>query len=170
MTSIGQTTTQRNRTGARRDAGTVDLKEVGGCMLLRVRRLARRAATIYDRHLEPVGLNIGQFGLLAQILALTQIMPPGGSLGTVAERFGMDPTTLNRSLKPLAASGWVTIKTDPNDRRARIVSTTAAGRDKVVEAVPYWRAAEAEVEKAVGRETMRAMNGLIDQATSKLIG
>jgi DNA-binding MarR family transcriptional regulator len=146
----------------------VDLKEVGGCMLLRVRRLARRAAAIYDSRLEPAGLNIGQFGLLAQILGLTQIMPAGASLGTVAERFGMDPTTLNRSIKPLVAAGWVEIKTDPNDRRARLVSATASGRDKIAEAVPHWRAAEQEVERVIGRETMLAMNGLMDLATAKL--
>lgn len=139
-------------------------------MLLRVRRLARRAAAIYDRRLEPVGLTISQFGLLAQILGLTQSIPPGASLGTVADRFGMDPTTLNRSIKPLVAAGWVSIKPDPNDGRARIVSATVAGRDKVAEAIPYWREAEAEVEDAVGRETMLAMNGLIDLATAKLAG
>ncbi len=126
--------------------------------------------SIYDRHLEPVGLNIGQFGLLAQILGLTQTMPPGASLGTVAERFGMDPTTLNRSIKPLVATGWVEIKTDPADRRARIVSATPKGAAKIAEAIPLWRAAEHEVEKAVGRETMLAMNGLLDLATAKLAG
>ena len=159
---------QRKLSSAKSESSAAELKEVGGCMLLRVRRLARRAATIYDKSLEPAGLTISQFGLLAQIVSLTQSIPPGSSLGTVAERFGMDPTTLNRSIKPLVTAGWVTIKTDPGDRRARIVAATASGRDKIAAAIPYWRAAEAEVEKAIGRETMLAMNGLMDLATDKL--
>lgn len=137
-------------------------------MLLRVRRLARRAAVIYDRQLEPAGLTISQFGLMAQIHGLARARAAKPSLGTVAERFGMDPTTLNRSIKPLIKAGWVAIATDPQDRRARILAVTAIGRAKLSEAQPFWRAAEAEVEQALGPETMLAIKGLLDLATARL--
>ena len=97
-------------------------------------------------------------------------MPAGSSLSTVAERFGMDLTTLNRSIKPLVAAGWVAVETDLNDRRARLVSATTAGRDKIAAAIPHWREAEHEVERVIGRETMLVMNGLMDLATAKLAG
>ncbi len=145
-----------------------EINEVGGCLLLRVRRLARRAAAIYDRQLEPAKLTISQFGLMAQIHGLSRARPPGPTLGTVAERFGMDPTTLNRSVKPLVAAGWIAIAVDLEDRRARILSVTAAGRAKLGEALPLWRAAEAEVERALGVETTLAMKGLLDLATARL--
>jgi DNA-binding MarR family transcriptional regulator len=86
----------------------------------------------------------------------------------VAERFGMDPTTLNRSIKPLIKAGWIAVGTDPQDGRARILAVTPAGRAKLAEALPLWRAAEAEVEQALGLETTLAIKGLLDLATARL--
>jgi DNA-binding MarR family transcriptional regulator len=147
---------------------SIDLAEVKGCMLLRVRRLARRAATIYDRRLEPAGLTISQFGLMAQIQGTSRGGGTGPSIGVVAERFGMDPTTLNRALKPLVTQAWVKIETDPADRRAKILSITAKGRAKLAQALPLWREAEAEVEAAIGVDTKREVSRLIDLATDRL--
>ncbi len=44
-----------------------------------------------------------QFGLLANLLGASFRRPDGLSIGAIAERLGMDPTTLNRNLKPLRA-------------------------------------------------------------------
>jgi len=151
-----------------RQPPSIDLAEVAGCMLLRVRRLARRAATIYDRRLEPVGLTISQFGLMAQIHGTSVSSGSGPSIGSVAERFGMDPTTLNRALKPLVTQAWVAIKSDPVDRRAKILSVTPKGQAKLIEALPLWREAEAEVERAIGAGTKREVNRVLDLATARL--
>ena len=145
----------------------VDLREVKGCMLLRVRRLARRAQQIYDRHLDPVALTINQFGLLAQIHA-GKGEGGGLSLSALAEKIGMDPTTLNRNIKPLLKEGLAANRADPADKRIRILAVTAKGNERLGRAVPLWRAAEREVEAAVGGETLQAMNGLVDLAALRL--
>jgi hypothetical protein len=52
--------------------------------------------------LEPAGLTVSQFGLLAYLLGASQAPTKASSIGTIAEWLRMDPTALNRNLKPLA--------------------------------------------------------------------
>ena len=81
----------------------IDIRAIAQCSCLRLRRTTRRVTQIYDRLLEPAGLTVNQFGLLARLYGANlrrEILP----IGTLAERVGMDPTTLNRSLKPLEAA------------------------------------------------------------------
>lgn len=144
------------------------VKEVQGCMLLRVRRLARRAQQVYDHHLAPVGLTINQFGLLAHIYAGSIGHRPGLALGVLAEIIGMDPTTLTRNVKPLIAAGLAASRADPADKRVRNLAISAKGAALFERAVPLWRAAEREVSDIVGGETLAAMTGLVDLASLKL--
>jgi DNA-binding MarR family transcriptional regulator len=55
------------------------------------------------------------------------------------ERLGVDPTTLNRILKPLAARGLVKNLTDPVDGRLRIVRIAEEGKREFLKAMPLWR-------------------------------
>ena len=66
----------------------------------------------------------------------------------------MDPTTLNRSLKPLATAGLIDNVPDPHDRRARLVFLTAAGRSELAEAMPLWQRADAAVTGRIGQDAV----------------
>ncbi len=121
----------------------------------------------YDAHLAPSGLTIGQFGFLAG-LHRAQVDKPGLSLTALAGYAGMDPTTLNRSLKPLALAGLINNVRDPHDRRARLVFLTPAGRSKLAEAMPLWQRAEAEMTGQVGRDAVVALNRMLDLAHDRL--
>ena len=80
----------------------------------------------------------------------------------------MDPTTLNRNLKPLEAKALVGNAADPADRRVRTVLITEKGQAKLQKAVPFWRRAQAQVEEALGAEAALALNGLLDLSSAKL--
>ena len=80
----------------------------------------------------------------------------------------MDPTTLNRTLKPLEAQGLVTTAPDPHDRRARLIHLTAPGKDRLAQAMPLWQAADDELRRIVGDETTLALRGLLGLAGEKL--
>jgi DNA-binding MarR family transcriptional regulator len=146
---------------------TIDIREVAHCMCLALRRAARQVTQIYDRQLEAAGLTVNQFGLLAHLHAAHT---GGGalSIGTLAERIGMDPTTLNRSLKPLQELKLVATATDPRDRRVRALAITRKGRAKLEQAMPLWRAARAETEAAIGGETAAAIRGLLDLSSARI--
>ncbi len=150
-----------------RTVGRLDVQDVSGCVCLRLRKAARRMTRHYDAHLAPSGLTIGQFGFLAG-LHRAQISKPGLSLTALAGYAGMDPTTLNRSLKPLVVAGLIDNVRDPHDRRARLVFLTPAGRSRLAEAMPLWQRAEAEMIGQVGRDAVVALNRMLDLAHDRL--
>ena len=142
-------------------------QDAAGCACLRLRKAARRMTRHYDAHLAPSGLTIGQFGFLAG-LRRAQVDKPGLSLTALAGYAGMDPTTLNRSLKPLATAGLINNVCNPYDRRARLVFLTPAGRVKLAEAMPLWQLAEKEMTDLVGRDAVVALNRMLDLAHDRL--
>lgn len=149
-------------------ADPIDLREVSGCTCLRARRVSRQLTQSYDRALQPVGLTVNQFGVLAKLYGATQGGRTGLPIGVLAERLGMHPTTLNRDLKPLKAQNLIADRVDATDRRVRAVTITRKGRAKLAKAVPFWRRAQKRLEETLGAEATRALNDFLDLAASRL--
>ena len=145
-----------------------DLQKMMGCTCLRMRRATRRVTQLYDHALQPTGLTVNQFGLLGYLHGASSAPAHASSIGTIAEWLGMDPTTLNRNLKPLLAKGMVKNVTDPDDGRVRIVRITEKGLRALREALPRWRGAQADVEKAIGAKSIAELNTLLDLSSAKL--
>jgi DNA-binding MarR family transcriptional regulator len=145
----------------------VDCRDVARCTCLGLRRVGRLATQVFDTHLEPAGLTIGQFGILTQIFASSHSRPPL-TMKELSNAIGMDPTTLNRTLKPLEAQKLLGTAPDKRDGRARCIHLTASGRKRLARAMPLWRAADAELRRTLGTETTLALAGLLGLATEKL--
>jgi DNA-binding MarR family transcriptional regulator len=111
------------------------------CLCLHVQRAARALARRFDEALRPVGLTNGQFSLM---MSLNRPEPPG--MAAVATLLGIDRTTLTAALKPLQRRGLVKITAEPADRRGRIMTLTAKGRNLLCIAVPVWKRTHAAVE------------------------
>jgi DNA-binding MarR family transcriptional regulator len=149
--------------------GGIDVRDVAGCTCLKLRRAARMATQVFDDRLQRAGLTIGQFGIMAEVYGSSLSRPPL-TMKALSNAIGMDPTTLNRTLKPLEASGFVSVAPDPRDGRARCVQLTAAGRERLAQAMPLWRAAGDEVRRTAGHETMLALGGLLTLLGEKMRG
>jgi DNA-binding phage protein len=67
--------------------------KLGPCACSEVRRLARKLSSLYDTLLSPEDLTITQYSLLADIERTGQL-----SHAVLAEKVGMDRTTLTRNL------------------------------------------------------------------------
>lgn len=128
-----------------------------GCTAMRLRKAARRVSQIYDRHLEPTGLTITQFGVLAAVRGGERM-----AIGPLAEQLCMDPTTLTRNLQPLHRQGLVIIEPDCRDRRVRWVSLSAAGRQAFEDARPHWREAQNHIRKLVGDDETAQLHESLD--------
>jgi DNA-binding MarR family transcriptional regulator len=104
--------------------------------------LARR----FDDVLRPLGLTNGQFSLMMSLNRPKQpgMDPPG--MAAVASLLAMDRTTLTAALKPLERRKLVKVTRDPADRRSRLMSLTAKGRNVLAAAVPVWKRSHHEVE------------------------
>jgi DNA-binding MarR family transcriptional regulator len=146
----------------------IDVNEVAGCTCLRARRTARQLSRLYDSALEPAGVTVNQLGVLTKLLGAMMRKPSGISIGALAEHIGMHPSTLNRYLKPLKKLGFVGDARDLDDRRARAVFITKKGQNKLREAIPAWRRAQARVQEALGHELMLSLNASLDLACAKV--
>ena len=147
--------------------GGVDIRDVAGCAGLALRRTGRMTTQIYDARLQPSGLTVGQFGLMAQVYGSSLSRPPL-TMKALSSALGMDPTTLNRTLKPLENQGLIRTTLDDQDRRARCIHLTDSGRERLARALPLWRIADDELRRTVGAETTLALVGLLTLAAGKL--
>lgn len=111
------------------------------CLCLSLQRAARAVARRFDEAFRALGLTNGQFSLL---MSLSRPHPP--TMGEVAALLAMDRTTLTAALKPLERRGLVEAFEDKEDKRARRLLITAAGRDLLDQAYPIWRAHHREID------------------------
>jgi DNA-binding MarR family transcriptional regulator len=102
------------------------------------RLAARRITNFLEERMQGSGLSIAQFGLMAQIAAA-----PDDTLGALAERTGLDQSTLSRNLRALEAAGLAEIAIAEDDQRRRAVWLTEEGARRLQTAVPVWRKAHA---------------------------
>lgn len=70
-------------------------------------------------------------------------------MAPVASLLAIDRTTLTAALKPLQRRGLIKVTADPKDRRARLMTLTAKGRNVLVRAVPIWERTHTEVEASL---------------------
>ena len=126
------------------------------CTGYRLRKATRRATQIYDHALAPHGLTVTQYSLLA-MLARDGEMP----LGALAERVGMDRTSMSRTIRPLLKAGHVAMAGTKDDRRVRKVALTGDGGAIFNEASRAWQAAQQLMGRALGRENLESLHGLL---------
>ena len=73
----------------------------------------------------------------------------------------MDRTTLTAALKPLQRRGLIEVRTDPADKRSRVLTLTPAGRSLLASAVPIWTRTHAALEDLLhGRDPERLRSDL----------
>lgn len=120
------------------------------CLCLHAQRTARALARRFDEALRPIGLTNGQFSLL---MSLNR--PEPAPMRSVASVLAMDRTTLTAALKPLERRGLLTVSSDPNDRRSRLISLTPAGSSLLAQGVPIWESTHREVELLTAGEADR---------------
>jgi DNA-binding MarR family transcriptional regulator len=145
------------------ESGEVKRTELSGCTCLRLRKASRCVSQIYDQYLQPHGLTITQYGLLAHLSRLD-----GVSIGVLAERLIMDPTTLTRNLRPLERQELIRLSSDPRDRRSRRLHLTDFGRSALGQARPAWIEAQRHIEAALGPSAAPALHAALDHMLERL--
>lgn len=124
------------------------------CLCGNLRMASRALSSLYDSYLAPAGLTSAQLPVLWSVIASEPL-----SMREIADWLVMDKTTVSRNVAALEEMGLVELKAGP-DARVRLASSTAKGRKAFASAIPRWKAAQACVEKTVGRDTFaRAVTG-----------
>jgi DNA-binding MarR family transcriptional regulator len=115
------------------------------CACASLRRASRAVSRVYDGWLDG---NAQQFGLL-YFLDKQRGRPV--TQKQIGELLSLDPTTLTRTLAPLAKRKW--IRAQPGvDRRERQWSLTAAGRKQLERLYPRWERAQSILRNRFGVE------------------
>lgn len=135
-----------------------DLEAIGKtCFALHARMTARLLSRTYEAALRPLGLKLPQFGILGAIGHGTT-----ASETVLAERLGLERTTLVRNLKVLAENGWIEpVAGDGRGLRHRL---TPSGQAILEAAIPLWQRAQTSLEARLkdtnAEEARKAMRAL----------
>jgi DNA-binding MarR family transcriptional regulator len=122
--------------------------ESGPCVCSQVRRISRKLSSLYDTVLSPENLTITQYSLLANIGRAGQL-----THSILAEKVGMERTTLTRNLHPLTRAKWVATAIG-EDRRQHLLQLTAAGKQKLLRSLPLWEEAQRQFLSQMGSEVL----------------
>jgi DNA-binding MarR family transcriptional regulator len=127
----------KRRKQASRKTLVTDAREVVHvCAGLNIRLAARRITRFLEARMPRTGLSIAQFGLMTHIAAARD-----DTIGVLAERAGLDQSTLSRNLRSLEKAGLVEIAIVEQDLRRRSVWLTERGARRLEAAIPVWRRA-----------------------------
>lgn len=130
------------------------------CTCFLLRKLTRRVTQAYDRAIAASGLTITQFSLLRHLER-----KPGISVSTLAQRMGMDRTTLVRTLKPVVQAGWARYGEQGAGLSAAL-ELTAKGAERLKVAVPLWSRAQSELRTQLGAANTEDLNTLLSASLS----
>jgi DNA-binding MarR family transcriptional regulator len=116
------------------------------------RLAARRITQFLDRDLSHLGLTVAQLGLMAHIAAMSD-----DTLGALAERTGLEQSTLSRNLRTLEKDGLIEVAIVETDLRRRAVWLTETGARRLEAAIPAWRKANVRLAKALSLKLARQL-------------
>ena len=144
----------------------MDLDALQNCTCFNLRKAARAVTQLYDEAFRPLELRATQVSLLAMLSDQEPI-----TMTRLAERMGMDRTTLTRNLKPLIAQGLAATEAG-EDRRERTVALTAMGDERLRQAQPIWRDLQLRMAGGLGSERWAGLivdlNAAADTAQNRL--
>lgn len=135
-----------------------DLVEVPGLL---IRRLQQAAVSIFMSETAEVGLDMTpvQFGALTTIRTY-----PGVDQVTLAGLIAYDKTTIGQVVARLLDKGLIERHTNKQDRRAKQLSITAAGRDALVEMAPRVQRAQVDILSGLSSDEEEVFVTLLKKA------
>ena len=132
------------------------------CPGFQARVTARAVTRYYNAFFKPLGLTAEQFSLLVGIG-----VAKGATVAELAGSAGVDATTLSRNIQNLEGRGLVRAE-GGRGRAGKRLSLTNSGQRLLVEALPMWEQAKAELSKRMGDKKLqsakRAMSDLAEAA------
>jgi DNA-binding MarR family transcriptional regulator len=125
---------------------------VDACAGWNARLAARRITSFLNRRMQDSSLSLVQFGLMAQIASASD-----GALSELAQRTGLDQSTLSRNLQVLEAAGLVEMIAGDKDARRRAVWLTERGAQSLQAGLADWKRAHGELAKRLDPEAARRL-------------
>jgi DNA-binding MarR family transcriptional regulator len=131
------------------ESACVEILETCACEALR--RTSRSVTARYRHALAATGVRPAQLPILLAARLFGRV-----PVSALAQRIGLDRTTLTRNLAVLEAQRLVAVE-DDDDRRVRLIVLTDAGRAALQPVYDAWREEQARVAEAFGAERLKAL-------------
>ncbi|MBI3451784.1 MAG: MarR family transcriptional regulator [Rhodospirillales bacterium] len=134
-----------------------------------MRQLLLRASRIVNRQVVE-GLNAKGYVRLraTHTTLLSNIDLAGSTITVAAERAGITKQAMGRLATELQAAGYVAVRSDPTDARARVLELTQAGRQLMLDSFEIMTNLERRYARSIGKKrfaaVLRGLAVFIDQA------
>ncbi len=122
--------------------------------------ISQLGATLFERVM-PGGMTLAQFSVLNRFV---RIEGPSSPL-ELARAFQVTKGTMSSTLQRLEARGWISMRPDPADGRAKSVTITASGRRARLQALEALQPVVAELESMFGGRLGDALPFLVELRT-----
>jgi DNA-binding MarR family transcriptional regulator len=130
------------------------------CACGRLRRAARALTQRYDDAMAPAGLRVTQFSLLR-----TLARKGPARISELAAQQLLDRTALSRNLDPLVERALVAVAPG-RDARTREVALTPKGAAALRRAERYWKDAQDEVARRIGKARLAELISVLGELES----
>lgn len=121
------------------------------CVNSNLKKLARSVTVIYDRRLTRHNITANQFGILSYIFYYDSV-----TLGVLADKLGMDRTTLSKNLKPMFRDRLIQ-EVPSDDKRQKVLALTGGGKKTLAASLKSWRAAQKDVYRRYGKKEIHSL-------------
>ncbi len=91
-------------------------------------------------------------------------------MSRLAEELVMDRTSLYRAVQPLIRDRLVSTRDCATDRRAKEAQLSAAGEEKIREALPYWQRAQEAFLASFGEDAWSGTSDSLARVVSLMQG
>ncbi|MEU4770010.1 MarR family winged helix-turn-helix transcriptional regulator [Actinosynnema sp. NPDC023794] len=99
----------------------------------------------------------------AHVTLLSQLPSEGASIAELARRLGVSAPTAHQWVHELVAVGVVTVETDPQSARSKLVRLTANGARRRAETMRILAGLEAALAGRVGVDTVSALRAALEE-------
>lgn len=147
-----------------RKDGAVKLGSIEAGRRRNMRQLLLRASRIVNRHVVEGLQTRGYADLRSTHTTLLSNIDLAGSTVTVAaDRAGITKQAMGRLATELEGAGYIRVRADPKDARARILLLTSAGKKLMLDSLEVMAELEHRYAGSIGQQRLAAiLGGLAD--------
>jgi DNA-binding MarR family transcriptional regulator len=139
-------------------AGDLAEEVRGACLGMRVSRLHRVVARVYEQALQTAGLSLPQMEILTVLIGATGPVRPAA----LAARLMLERSTVSRNLALMQKRGWVTVAETSPTGRAMSVTVTDTGVTAFTSASTAWRSAQTSAAGMLGPAAASVLDQWLD--------
>ena len=125
------------------------------CYLIKTRKAAQAMSDYYDQMIGAAGVTASQYLLILNISKGERC-----SVRELADRVGLDRSTLARSLKPLYKKGLVVDVSEPGTRKSEL-ELTRKGKESLALAKQKWLEAQDQVRSVFGPDGLDMLEDVL---------